>query len=77
MKYLTDETIKQIFFQSDRPRRDAILADEVDIVQFANNLIAYAHPHLAKAEHERCVEIVRGMNSNVAMVLENHGPERV
>jgi hypothetical protein len=46
----------------------------VDIVQFANNLIAYAHPHLAKAEHERCVEIVRGMNSNVATVLENQRP---
>jgi len=47
MKYLTEETIKQIFFQSDRPRPDAMLADEVDIIQFANNLIAYALPHLA------------------------------
>ena len=74
MKYLTDETIKQIFFQSDRPRRDAILADEVDIVQFANNLLAYAHPHLAKTEHERCVEIVRAMNPNVATVLADKKP---
>jgi hypothetical protein len=74
MKYLTEETIKQIFFQSDRPRPDAMLADEVDIIQFANNLIAYAHPHLAKAEHERCVEIVRGMNPNVAAVLANQKP---
>jgi hypothetical protein len=74
MKYLTEETIKQIFFQSDRPRHDAILADEVDIVQFANNLIAYAHPHLAKAEHERCVAIVAELNPEVAKALENQRP---
>jgi hypothetical protein len=74
MNYLTDETIKQIFFQSDRPRPDAILADEVDIVQFANNLVAYAHPHLAKAEHERCVKIVRAMNPEVAAALEGQRP---
>jgi hypothetical protein len=77
MKYLTEETIKQIFFQSDRPRPDALLADEVDIVQFANNLIAYAHPHLAKAEHKRCVGIVRAMNPEVATALGSQRPEPV
>ena len=45
MKYLTEETIKQIFFYCDVHEPNALIADEVDIVQFSNKLLAYAHPH--------------------------------
>jgi len=74
MKYLSDETIKQIYFYCDTNDPAAIIADEVDIVQFANKLLAYAHPHLAKAEHERCVQVVQGMNKEVAAALATQGP---
>lgn len=74
MKYLSDETIKQIYFYCDTNDPAAIIADEVDIVQFANKLLAYAHPHLAKAEHERCVRVVQGMNKEVAAALATQGP---
>lgn len=71
---LNEELIKQIFFQSDRPRKDALIADEVDIVQFAHNLEAVLRPIIAKEEHQRCVKIVSHMNREVAYALENQRP---
>lgn len=72
---LSEELVKQIFFQSDRPRKDAVLADEVDIVQFANNVIAVSRLEIAKAEHQRCVKIVNDMNPEVARALGNQRPK--
>ena len=71
---ISEELIKQIFFQSDRPRKDALLADEVDILQFANNVIAVTKAEIAKAEHQRCVKIVADMNPEVARALDNQRP---
>ena len=70
---LNEELIKQIFFQSDRPRKDALLADEVDIVQFAENLMAVARIEIIKQEHARCVAIVKDMNR--AVRSEEHTSE--
>ena len=72
---LSEELVKQIFFQSDRPRKDAVLADEVDILQFANNVIAVTRLEIAKAEHQRCVKIVNDMNPEVARALGNQRPK--
>ena len=72
--HLNEEMIKQIFFQSDRPRKDAMIADEVDIVQFAEKLEAVLRPIIAREEHQRCVKIVSHMNREVACGLENMRP---
>jgi hypothetical protein len=72
--HLNEELIKQIFFQSDRPRKDAMIADEVDIVQFAEKLEAVLRPMIAREEHQRCVKIVSHMNREVACGLENMRP---
>lgn len=71
---LSEDLIKQIFFQSDKPRKDALLADEVDIVQFAQNLEAVLRPMIAKEEHQRCVQIVGHMNREVARGLDSQRP---
>ena len=71
---ISEELAKQIFFQSDRPAKDALLADEVDIVQFANNVIAVTKAEIARAEHQRCVKIVADMNPEVARALDNQRP---
>ena len=71
---LSEETIKQIFFQSDRPRKDPLIADEVDIVQFAHNIEQYVAVEYARKEHARCVEIVKDMNVAVGNALENQRP---
>ncbi len=72
--HLNEELIKQIFFQSDRPRKNAMIADEVDIVQFAEKIEAVLRPMIAREEHQRCVKIVSHMNREVACGLENMRP---
>jgi len=71
---LSEETIKQIFFQSDRPRKDPLIGDEVDIVQFAHNIELFVEVEFARREHARCVEIVKQMNRAVGEALENQRP---
>ena len=72
---LSEETVKQIFFQSDRPRIDPLLADEVDITQFAHNIELYVAMEYARKEHARCVEIVKELNRAVGEKLETLRPE--
>jgi len=72
---LSEETIKQIFFQSDRPRKDPLIADEVGILQFAHNIELYVAVEDARKEHARCVEIVKYMNAAVGEALNNQRPE--
>ena len=71
---LSEEFIKQVFFQSDRPRKDALIADEVDIVQFAQNIEAIVRIEAAREEHLRCVKMVSEMNREVGKALENQRP---
>lgn len=71
---LDDEMIKQVFFQSDRPRSDALVADDVDIMQFARNIEAVVRIQSARLEHQRCVRIVSAMNRDVARALDNQRP---
>jgi hypothetical protein len=72
--YLSEELIKQIFFYSDEKRKDPLIADEVDIVQFAEKLEAVLRPLIAAEEHDRCVTIVANMNLEVASKLANQRP---
>ena len=72
---LSEEMIKQIFFQSDRPRKDPLIADEVDIVQFAHNIEAVVGIEYARREHARCVAIVNDMNRAVGEALNNQRPQ--
>jgi late competence protein required for DNA uptake (superfamily II DNA/RNA helicase) len=72
---LSEETVKQIFFQSDRPRKDPLIADEVDIMQFAHNIELYVAVEYARKEHARCVEIVSHLNREVAKALDNQRPK--
>jgi late competence protein required for DNA uptake (superfamily II DNA/RNA helicase) len=51
-----------------------LLADEVDIMQFAHNIELYVGVECARKEHARCVEIVKDMNRAVGEALENQRP---
>ena len=72
---LSEETIKQIYFYCDEKRPDAIYADDLDIVQFANKIAAFVEPIIAAKEHQRCVKIVSNMNLEVSRSLENQRPK--
>jgi hypothetical protein len=71
---LNEELVKQVFFYSDEKREDPLIADEVDIVQFAQKLEAVLRPLIAAEEHKRCVMIVAHMNREVASNLANQRP---
>ena len=72
--HLSEELVKQVFFYSDEKRKDPLIADEVDIVQFAEKLEAVLRPMIAAEEHKRCVMIVAHMNREVANNLANQRP---
>ena len=63
-----------MFFYCDDKRRDALIADEVDIVQFAEKLEAVIAPMIRREEHQRCVTIVGHMNPEVAKGLNTQRP---
>lgn len=72
---LSDEEIKQVFFYCDQHEPNAVIADEVDIVQFAHKIEAIVQIEAARKEHQRCVEIVNEMNREVAKALNNVRPK--
>ena len=72
--YLSEDLVKQVFFYSDEKRPDPLIADEVDILQFAQKLEAVLRPLIAAEEHKRCVTIVAHMNREVANKLQNQRP---
>ena len=51
-----------------------LIADEVDIVQFAEKLEAVIAPMIRREEHQRCVTIVGHMNPEVAKGLNTQRP---
>jgi hypothetical protein len=71
---LNEEIVKQIFFYCDVYGPDALIADEVDICQFADKIVQYVTPMIAQKEHLRCVEIVGNMNKEVGRALLNQRP---
>jgi hypothetical protein len=72
--HLNEELVKQVFFHSDEKRPDPLIADEVDIVQFAQKLEIVLRPLIAMEEHKRCVTIVSHMNREVASALATQLP---
>ncbi|MFZ4599613.1 MAG: hypothetical protein ACOYNN_13295 [Terrimicrobiaceae bacterium] len=72
--HLSEDLVKQVFFYSDEKRPDPLIADEVDILQFAQKLEAVLRPLIAAEEHKRCVTIVAHMNREVANKLQNQRP---
>lgn len=72
--HLSEELVKQVFFYSDEERPDPLIADEVDIMQFAEKLEAVLRPLIAADEHNRCVTIVGEMNREVAKALLSQRP---
>lgn len=71
---LSPETVKQVFFYCDIHEPDAVLADDVDIVQFANKIEEVAAIEHKIREHARCVAIVKALNRAVGDKLESMRP---
>jgi hypothetical protein len=68
-KVVPRQDIKQVFFSCKFKDPEGLYADEVDIYEFAEKLLAYATPIIAKAERDECVKFVSSLNHLVGEKL--------
>jgi len=72
-KYLSENDIKQVFFQSKMDNPEGYDFDE--LLDFADKLIVTATMDIARRERELCIEFVESLNTEVAKALrEKRGP---
>ena len=72
-KYLTEDDIKQVFFQCKMDDPNGYDFDE--LLDFADKVILTASFNVARAERELCIEFVESLNSEVAKALrDKRGP---
>ena len=66
-KYLTEDDIKQVFFQCKMDDPNGYDFDE--LLDFADKVILTASFNIARTERELCIEFVESLNSEVAKAL--------
>jgi len=72
-KYLTEDDIKQVFFQCKMDDPNGYDFDE--LLDFADKVILTASFNIARTERELCIEFVESLNSEVAKALrDKRGP---
>lgn len=68
---LTDEQIKKTYLECENNDPNGLYPTDLDILEFGRKLIDKAAAEARKEERQFCVQIVRGLNSEVAKVLES------
>ena len=72
-KYLSEDDIKQVFFQCKMDDPNGYDFDE--LLDFADKVILTASFNIARTERELCIEFVESLNSEVAKALrDKRGP---
>ena len=72
-KYLSEDDIKQVFFQTKMDDPNGYDFDE--LLDFADKVILTASFNIARTERELCIEFVESLNSEVAKALrDKRGP---
>ena len=66
-KYLSEDDIKQVFFQTKMDDPNGYDLDE--LLDFADKVILTAAFNVARAERELCIEFVESLNTEVAKAL--------
>ncbi len=64
--YVTEDDAKTAYMNCKEDWDDPIVAEEVHIVEYAENLIGIVGPRIAKAELEECIKVVQALNPAVA-----------
>jgi hypothetical protein len=66
-KYLSEDDVKQVFFQTKMDDPNGYDLDE--LLDFADKVILTASFNIARTERELCIEFVESLNSEVAKAL--------
>ena len=68
-KYVTEEDIKQVFFQSKMDNFEGYDFDE--LLDFADKVIMFASFNIARVERDMCINFVKTLNAEVAQALKD------
>jgi hypothetical protein len=68
-KYVTEEDIKQVFFQSKMDNVEGYDFDE--LLDFADKVIMFASFNIARVERDMCIDFVKTLNAEVAQALKD------
>jgi hypothetical protein len=68
-KYVTEDDIKQVFFQSKMDNVEGYDFDE--LLDFADKVIMFASFNIARVERDMCIGFVKTLNVEVAQALKD------
>ena len=68
-KYVSEEDIKQVFFQSKMDNVEGYDFDE--LLDFADKVIMFASFNIARVERDMCINFVKTLNVEVAQALKD------
>jgi hypothetical protein len=68
-KYVSEEDIKQVFFQSKMDNVEGYDFDE--LLDFADKVIMFASFNIARVERDMCINFVKTLNAEVAQALKD------
>lgn len=68
-KFVNEEDARTAYLRCREDREEPLIAEEVHIGEFAENLIALVGDRIAKAELEECIKVVQSLNPEVAKKL--------
>ena len=70
---LSEEKIKQLYFNTDERMPGALVAEEVDLIAFAHEIEKEVALDYARKERNACIEFVASLNPEVAKKLDAQG----
>jgi len=68
-KFVNEEDARTAYLRCREDREEPLIAEEVHLGEFAENLIALVGDRIAKAEYEECFKVVNSLNPEVAKKL--------
>jgi sulfite reductase alpha subunit-like flavoprotein len=68
-KYVTEEDVKQVFFQTKMDNVEGYDFDE--LLDFADKIIMFASFNIARVERDMCINFVKTLNAEVAQALKD------
>ena len=66
-KYITEDDVKQVFFQSKMDNPEGYDFDE--ILDFADKIVNFSAVAIARVERIHCIDFVESLNTEVAKAL--------
>lgn len=66
-KYITEDDVKQVFFQSKMDNPEGYDFDE--ILDFADKIVNFSASAIARVERIHCIDFVESLNTEVAKAL--------